>query len=74
MSPFRYQLAMENPYYIKLRLWSITFLLWGKAVTTFFIFLKLSEKTRCTILMHLGQEGRRPSTFGLFANGALKVN
>ena len=34
--------------------------------------LKLSQKTRCTILMDLGQEGCLPLTFALFANGAAK--
>ena len=35
--------------------------------------LKLSQKTRCTVLMYLGQEDCSPSTFGLFANGAEKL-
>ena len=35
--------------------------------------LKLSQKTRCTILMYLGQEDCPPSTFGLFANHATKL-
>ena len=35
--------------------------------------LKLSLKTRCTILMYLGQEDCPPSTFGLFENGAANL-
>ena len=35
--------------------------------------LKLSLKTRCTILMYLGQEDCPPSKFGLFVNGAVKL-
>ena len=31
--------------------------------------LQLSRKTRCTILMYLGQEDCSPSIFGHFANG-----
>ena len=35
--------------------------------------LKLSQKTRCTILMYLCQEDCPPKTFGLFANGAVRL-
>ena len=35
--------------------------------------LKLSQMTRCTILMYLGQEDCLPSTCGLFTNGAAKL-
>ena len=35
--------------------------------------LKLSLKTRCTILMYLGQEDCPPSTFDLFGNGAANL-
>ena len=58
MSPFRYQLAMENqsaPLYLSCRP------------------LKLSYNTRCTILTDLSQEDNPSSTFGLFKNGAAKL-
>ena len=35
--------------------------------------LKLSQKTRCTILMYLGQEDCPPSTFSLSVNGAANL-
>ena len=73
MSPFRYQLAMDifniltsasdrSPHFSRR----------NRSLYLLRHPLKLSQKTRCTILMDLGQEGCLPLTFALFANGAAK--
>ena len=74
MSPFRYQLAMEKSLLHQVASVIDHLSSLGEGGHYIFYFFKALKKTRCTILMHLGQEGCRPSTFGLFANGALKVN
>ena len=73
MSPFRYQLAMEICNILCSA--SDRSPLFSRRNRSLYLLrhpLKLSQKTRCTILMDLGLEGCLPSTFSLFANGAAK--
>ena len=67
VSPFRYQLALENRLYIMQRQLSIASLLRrNRSLYLLCRPLKLSWKTRRTILMYLGQDDCPPSTLGLF--------
>ena len=75
MSPFRYQLVIKNLEYISRSASDRSPLIFRRNRSLYLLYrpLKLSQRTKCTILMYLGQRDCPPSTFGLFANGAANL-